>query len=265
MVFGAEPRVFANSMPKAGTHLLTAFLDQLPQMRFSGLHGDLSTLGWGEALGEGGSLELDWERIARSFGTVRNGQYMTAHLPYTERLVRALETAQLRPIVILRDPRDVVVSDTFYISNLTRHPQHRRYMEQFKSFDERLSATITGADEDGYGGAMPSIATRIHRYEGWVGADGTLVTRFELLVGSHGGGDDSDQLAELRAISRHVGRPLDDPALERLAARVWNPRAATFRKAAVGDWRAHFTAEHRRIFDQQAGPAMEGIGYPREP
>ena len=172
-------------MPKAGTHLLTALLDALPQMRFSGLHGDLSTLGWGEALGEGGSLELDWQRIARSFGTVRNGQYMTAHLPYSERLVRELETAQLRSIVILRDPRDVAVSDTFYISHLNRHPQHRRYMEQFTSLDAGLSATTAGNGEDGYDPAMPSMSPRYTRDVAWLGAYGTLLTLLRLTCVYH--------------------------------------------------------------------------------
>ena len=44
-VFLPGPRVFANSFPKGGTHLLSALLGELPRMMFSGVHragGDYS-------------------------------------------------------------------------------------------------------------------------------------------------------------------------------------------------------------------------------
>jgi hypothetical protein len=261
VLVGPEPRVVANSMPKAGTHLLMAVLDGLPQMRFSGLHGDLSTLGWGERTGADGAVELDWTRVTRTLGRLRTGQYMTAHLPHSDRLAAALAGAGARSLVIVRDPRDVAVSETFYVCALARHPQHRRYT-RLATFGERLMLTITGAEGDEQGPPVPSIATRIGRYERWLDAPGVLVTRFEQLVGSRGGGSDEAQLAELRRIAEHVRRPLADAELERTARSIWSPTAATFRRSTIGDWRNHFGDEHLAAFERMAGEAMRRIGYP---
>jgi hypothetical protein len=40
-VFFPGPRVFANSIPKAGTHLVASLLARLPRMMFSGIHSAL--------------------------------------------------------------------------------------------------------------------------------------------------------------------------------------------------------------------------------
>ena len=98
-VFYPPPRVFANSFPKAGTHLLASLLGRLPRMMASGLHRDRA------------DVDRDgWEQLAGDLGTVRNGQYATGHFPHDPRLVAMLGELEFASLVCLRDPRDIAVS-----------------------------------------------------------------------------------------------------------------------------------------------------------
>ena len=74
-----------------------------------------------------------------------------------------------RSILILRDPRDTVVSQSFYLSTLERHPQYRRYTEVLKTPEERLMVSIRGAQPDEYGPGVPSVGERVRRYAAWTG------------------------------------------------------------------------------------------------
>src|SRR5437868_8345987 len=80
---GRPPRVLANSLPKAGTHLLTALLAELPDMRFSGEH--LTAFD----LQEDGTFH--GERLEKRLGRVRDGQYVSAHLPAWPQVFSAVE------------------------------------------------------------------------------------------------------------------------------------------------------------------------------
>jgi hypothetical protein len=255
------PRVFANSMPKAGTHLLMATLSAFPRMMFSGVHHALTDFSEGFDGLPPEDHEVDWARVGATLDRLRNGQYMTGHFPHSRRLEDLLQSAGYRSIVILRDPRDTVVSQSFYLTSRRRHPQYRRYSERLTSMDERLITSIQGVPADSVGPAVPSVGRRVARYAAWLDAPETLVVRYETLVGSAGGGSDDAQCSELERIAAHIHRPLSSAELRRLAARIRSPRSATFRKGEIGDWRNHFGEHHREAFKRQAGELLVRLGY----
>src|SRR5712691_8337720 len=67
-VFLPGPRVFANSFPKGGTHLLSALLGELPRMMFSGVHRAAGDFTAGAPRPDGASM--DWRRLRRTLGRV---------------------------------------------------------------------------------------------------------------------------------------------------------------------------------------------------
>jgi hypothetical protein len=161
--------------------------------------------------------------------------------------------------VILRDPRDIVVSDAAYIRRSPRHLHHRRMSALTEA--DALSLVITGFTRaDGTVG-LGSIGDRMANYARWIEQDGAHVCRFEDLVGPAGGGDAGRQAETIKGIAAHIGRPLSDAAVGAVAARVWNPQSHTFRGGRIGGWRGAFDDAHRALFEATCGEWLVRLGY----
>lgn len=249
---GRPPRVFATSVPKAGMHLVTAILDQLPEMRFSGLHLAPDDFSCGEPAPISGERPagrpVDRGRLRTALERARNGQYVRAHFPPDAALLSTLDELGYRTVFVYRDPRDVAVSHAFYVTRLRRHQLHHRYAEVLKTDAERILASITGFPSDGQGEGLASLSTRVGQYRQWLTVPGVLACRFEELVGERGGGSSSAQLASIQRIASHVARPLSEEQAEAVARRAWSSGSVTFRKGAIGDWANHFDQAHREAF-----------------
>jgi Sulfotransferase domain len=252
---GRGPRVLANSMPKAGTHLLTSLLDLLPDLRFSGRH--ITTYDLAGPKDE----PADVRRLGRWLAAVATGQYASAHLPAIEGIDQPIHDLGFRHVLIVRDPRDSVVSDLHYITRFAAHPLHPQLMSMATDSD-RLTAIITGLPDrrDGQPLLEP-MAHRLQSYLPWLRDPQTLCVRFEDLIGPHGGGDVVAQRRAIKSVAEHVGRPLRSADIESVAARVWSPSSSTFRRGSIGDWRDAFTDAHRELVDASAGPQLAALGY----
>jgi hypothetical protein len=266
-VFRRGPRVLVTSMPKAGTHLLASLLKNMPGMMFSGHHHALHEFERDDApraTERNDEWRVDWNRVERTLRSVNKGQYMTAHFPAEPHLVSLLKDLDYKVIVVMRDPRDTAVSSAFYLSSLERHFLYERFQNEFTTPAERLLATITGfPPRNGYRG-LGSIGKRIDRAMEWFAVPGVLECRFENLIGSRGGGSDAAQSAATAAVATHLGLELDAEQLDGVRSRTWSPKSTTFRKGRIGEWRDHFTEEHKAAFKEVAGRQLIELGYERD-
>jgi hypothetical protein len=162
---------------------------------------------------------------------------------------------------MLRDPRDVVVSNAFYIAKSKRHRRHQRFTTELADADERLMACIVGLPETASGPALDSIGERLRQYLPWRDDPTTHTCRFEGLIGPSGGGTIERQRQEIEAIAEHVGRRLSPEQIDRVARSSWSPRSSTFRRGEVGDWQNHFSDTHKVAFKQEAGHELIALGY----
>lgn len=266
MVFNPEPRVLLNGMAKTGTHLLSSLLKNLPRMMFSGRHYSLAEFSRSSDKMRIGEVpeDVDWERLRKTMATVNNGQFMTSHFPGLQEIFEILQELNFRTVVIVRDPRDVVVSSAFFITKLHRHDLHERFNIEMDNMSARLMSCIQGLPADHNGLGMESIGHRVSKYLGWQYAPDSYVCRFEDLAGSHGGGSDQRQVSEVRAITEQVGRPLNAEEAKRVAHKTWSVTSPTFRKGTIGDWRTHFEPEHKAAFKKLAGHALIELGYEKD-
>ncbi len=263
--FYPPPRVLATSMPKAGTHLLASLLANFPRMMFSGRHYAFRNFRDSDGLDSGDTKEapgdIAWDRVERALGSLRYGQYMTAHFAPLPELVALLEKLDYRTLVMLRDPRDVAVSSSFYLAHLQRHFLHDRFTTEFSTTDERLMAVIVGFSGKAEGRGLPSVGDRLQRYKQWLEQPNASITRFEKLVGPNGGGSEEEQRQEVMAIGRYINRPMTYEQADRLATKTWSPRSSTFRKGTIGDWQNHFADRHKEAFKEVAGASLIELGY----
>ena len=261
MVALPPPRVFLNSVPKAGTHLLMELVSHLPRMMFSGRHHALRDFSTEPGSPPQHVPAIDLDAFDRALGKVHNGQFMTAHFEYREDVEVMLERRGFGSLMMLRDPRDVAVSHSFYVTNTERHWLHRRFTETLHTPDQRLMATITGFPDDEISNGQQSIGQSFEQYLGWLTNPKVLVCHFEALVGPAGGGSQEAATEAVRAVAEHLERPLSTEESERVAQRSWSQGAATFRRGQIGDWRNHFNEDHKAAFKRVAGDALIRLGY----
>lgn len=267
-VFLPPPRVILLGPPKTGTHLLSDCLSLMPKMMFSGRHFALAEF---FARGEPQDVvfdlskpppALDEPRLRGFLGRCPQGMLVTAHARFHPVLRDLVKELRFEQILLLRDPRDVVVSSMFFTKREPWLRQHKYYVETLKSDEERIMATIRGFKGDAADGySRASIGEVFEGYMPWLDDPSTLVVRFEDLVGPRGGGTGEKQLDEIRRIGGFVGRPLSREQAQHIAGKMYSKGSLTYRKGAAGDWRNHFTEDHRRAFKDAAGDVLIKLGY----
>jgi len=236
----ADPRVFVDSVPKSGTHLLERALCLHPRL----YRVVVPTLHATNLRERGG--------LAKVLGRVPAGGMLVAHLDYDPALSQTLRDAQVRMLLMVRDPRDVAVSEAHY----ALQPAHWMH-EHFQKVDdtqERIRLIITGT------GPLAPLAERVPLHLGWRDA-GALLVRFEDLVGPEGGGELDVQLATLRQIFEHIGVDADDRLVLHVRDRLFSDRSPTFRRGAIGQWRTAFDDETAALFEREAGQLLPLLGY----
>lgn len=244
-------QVLANSVPKAGTHLLKRCLALLPGLHDAGLHLDLT-----QPIGE----------VRSRLAGLPAGGIATGHLVHGPDYATLLAELGLAHLLMLRDPRDVALSLAEYIPRLPEHYLHARFQEL--SPDERLEACIVGLAEPRPAWdqvALRDVAAAFRQFLPWAAEPGVLVVRFEELVGPSGGGSPERQRAAVAAIAERVGVPLGEAQRERVAQGVFDPGTPTFREGAIGGWRARYRPEHVRAFKRVAGELLLDLGYEQSP
>jgi len=237
-----EPRIVVVSVPKAGTHLLERALCLHPRL----YRTRLPTI-----------MNRDWwnglDALLRRLGP---GQILLTHLRYREEHPSVIRDGGAKCVFLVRDPRDIVVSNAFYSA---RHPANDAF-RHLPEVRDRIRLVITG---DADAGVM-SIAERLDHFSGWLDA-GFPVVRFEDLVGGRGGGDDATQRAALTELFTYLDVAREPAMLDRIAAGLFSWSSPTFRRGAIGAWRDHFDDELLALFAGVMQDRLQRYGYAEGP
>ena len=252
-----NPRILANSMPKSGTNLLRRLMDLLPGIKRYPYGIDI---GPAQAILKWTDKEQDRAEIL--FRKLLNGYYATSHCFYFNELSQILKKYRIKHITIIRDPRDNCVSDHYYIMRTKSHRLHP-YYKQMSCNEERLMASICGLSSEALNGDPPSLDIGQHykMYTGWLNDSSGLVVKFEDLVGSKGGGADSQQRAVVEKILSYLGIKIEESELNYILNNLYYRKASTFRKGQINEWRNEFKKEHLLEFEKVAGNILEIFGY----
>lgn len=248
--FRTGPKVFANSIPKAGTNLLKRTLNLLPCV----------APWWTYHLEETIPGALD------QLYTVKNGQVVTAHLPWSKALVEILISQGFGILFIIRDLRDKAVSDVHYLVHKSTDHQLHRYFSSLNSDEERLMAYIHGVPDHCHPGGIRPRVWEDHTKSmlPWLDEPNCMTIRFEDLIGSAGGGSDKKQIETVEAIVKHIGIELSQEEIRQIAAKSFFTGSRTFRKGQIGGWRNHFTEEHKQAFKEVHGDTLIRLGYEKD-
>jgi sulfotransferase 6B1 len=245
------PRVFLNSIPKAGTHLLTATLEANSPLFNCRRHLQMHKL---NSLAEAGQREyevaLDAGRFASETRKVRPGQFYTAHIFYDAGIHQVLREHDVRSVFMVRDPRDILISAMHYARGLRRHPRHALYAQEITTPEAQFDLELYGRREAPF---VRPLKDRLQHYAGWRESPDVLTVRFEDLVGARGGMSDDVRNATFERLSAHLGVPV--------TPQKTNSTSATFRKGQAFGWKQELTPDQIRKVAEACGEEIAALGY----
>ncbi len=246
------PVLLGISFPKSGTHLLDQIL-----LGFSNVAPFAKRVHsfYAEYDGESGA-KRDPEQALVWLDSLSVGDVASAHLFARPDALTRVISPKFIPYFIFRDPRDVVVSHVFYVTDMEAHHVHHDYYQSLPDFNSRLKTSILGRPDADV--EFLNIAERFAPYLGWLDHKEVLAIHFEDLI--------HDRPATLTRIMDHLLARTPLPTsrqliLDALETSINPKKSPTFRSGKTGEWKKHFTDEHKRIFKDAAGDLLIKLGY----
>ena len=249
------PVLLGISFPKSGTHLLDQILLGFSQVApyAKRVHSF-----YAEYEGESGK-KRDPQQALTWLDALQPRDIASAHLFARPEAITRVCSEKFAPYFIFRDPRDVVVSHVFYVTDMEARHVHHEYYQSLPDFDSRLKVSILGRPDSNI--EFSNIANRFEPYLGWLDRSEVLTIHFEDLI--------HHREATLTSIMDHLLSRVTLPTprqliLDSLETSINPKKSPTFRSGKTGEWKKHFTEEHKKIFKEVAGDLLIKLGYEKD-
>lgn len=237
-------KILVNGSPKTGTTWMLYMLSSLPGYRNVGnFKGNLD-----------------------QYAHTSPGDVIHGHEFYHPELRQALNAAEIKVILMVRDPRDQVVSRMFHVRRDASIKWHERLNEV--SDDEALMMCIEGRP------GLRGVVEANELTDSWhcEDEDCSLWMKYEEVRQSPEASLRKVlNYLEIQAKAQLVQTIIQRNRFERLTIgkRFWkNGRTpgqadpkSHFRKGIIGDWRNYFKEEHKQRFKELAGASLINLGY----
>ena len=250
--FGEAPPIFGNAKPKSGSHLLLQILDGLTRiMPYAYVAAEPV-----RTIAREGRRKTEEEILAELNGIPR-GVIGWGYVEATPENVAFLCQPDRVNYFIYRDPRDMLVSQVFFATDMHEEHGMHAYYQSLPDFRERLKVAITGIDREGL--KMVSVK---QRYEGvfeWLEQPSVMCIRFEDLINNRDTTLNS-MLDEVEKTGYKIPTPREK-ALEVLVEAIQPKKSHTFRSGKAGGWKEYFAEEHKSLFKDVAGDLVVQLGY----
>jgi len=250
--FHGTPPIFGNSKPKSGSHLLLQILKGFTQiMPYRYVKADpVRTI-------TNNGRRRNKEEVLRELKHVPQGVIGWGYVEAMPENVAFLCQPDRVNYFVYRDPRDMLVSQVFFATDMHEEHGMHEYYHSLSDFGERLKVAITGIDHD----ELHMVNVK-QRYEGvfqWLEQEDVLCIRFEDLINNR----DVTLNRMLDEVER-TGYRIPTPrvkAISVLVEAIQPKKSHTFRSGGTGGWREYFTEEHKRLFKAIAGDLLVRLEY----
>src|SRR5271157_963955 len=250
--FNDVPPVCGNSKPKSGSHLLLQILNGFAQiMPYRYVDADPI-----RTITKDGRRRTS-DEILSDLKRVPNGVIGWGYLEATKENASFLTSSGRVNYFIYRDPRDMLVSQVFFATDMYEEHGMHAYYKSLPDFSARLKVVINGIDKDGL--YMVSVK---QRYEGvfqWLEQKNVMCLRFEDLVNKRDATLNA-MLDEVEKTGYKIPTPCEK-ALPILVDAIQPKKSHTFRSGKTGGWKEYFTDEHKKLFKDVAGDLLVRLGY----
>lgn len=255
LLFHEAPPVFGNSKPKSGSHLLLQVLNGFTQiLPYKYVAADPV-----RTITKEGKRKTNREVLADLLH-LPSGVIGWGYVEATAENIAFLCQPDRVNYFIYRDPRDMLVSQVFFATDMHEEHGMHNYYNSLPDFGERLKVAITGIDHDGL--YMVSVKQRYESVFQWLEQKHVLCIRFEDLIDNR----DVTLSAMLDEVEK-TGYKIPtarEKALSVLREAIQPKKSHTFRSGTTGGWRQHFTSEHKNLLKDVAGDLLVKLGYEKD-
>lgn len=237
--YGPRHKTIFVSVPKSGTHLLIKAIEWIANAPV-----------WWIGLS-------DMDRFDPAIDLLSLNPIVGIHLCEEADLVRKEYSDRYNKILIIRDPRDAMVSFMHHLSEGKLWCGCPGFdYERFFSldFDGKLRETLL------YPGRCFSPKQSFIYAAEWIKDTSVFVCRFEDLVGERGGASGEKQRETIRNLAERLGVSLDEWQLDEIGTGLFGG-TWTFRQGQVGAWKEAFSDENKELFKQLMGQLVIDLGY----
>jgi hypothetical protein len=250
--FNDAPPVFGNSKPKSGSHLLLQILNGFTRiMPYRYVEANpIRTI-----TKDGRRRSSD--EVLSELKNIPNGVIGWGYLEATKENASFLASSGRVNYFIYRDPRDMLVSQVFFATDMYEEHGMHEYYKSLPDFSARLKVAITGIDQDG----LRMVSVR-QRYEGvfqWLEQKNVMCIRFEDLINNRDVTLNA-MLDEVEKTGYKIPRPREE-AIKIFVDAIQPKKSHTFRSGKTGGWREHFADEHKKLFKEVAGDLLVKLRY----
>jgi hypothetical protein len=250
--FSEAPPIFGNSKPKSGSHLLLQILNGFTRiMPYAYVAAEpVRTINK-----DGERRTVD--RIADDLRHIPRGVIGWGYVEALPENVAVLSEPGRVNYFIYRDPRDMLVSQVFFATDMHEEHGMHTFYKSLPDFGERLKVAITGIDREGL--KMVSVKQRYEGVFAWLEQSGVMCIRFEDLINKR----DATLNIMLDQVEK-TGYTIPTPrekAIEILVEAIQPKKSHTFRSGKTGGWKEYFSDEHKKLFKEVAGGILVKLGY----
>jgi len=251
------PKYVLNGCPKHGLHLLVMLAEGVCNAMPASIYNANTWLGTYKH----NSFTHHWQEVERLFfllSRLQQGEYCKGHFGWRQDVNDFLHWSRMAHVFIVRDLRDVAVSQAFHVltgdNKLRHHPGKDMYrtIEDIDGFDGVLEAIITGI------GPFPGISDLFDPYGPWLDEQWVHVIRFEEAI------EDLESTAKgmleygMRQFTEGIWQDrfivegaLFEKAIRDMAGIARQKEASpTFRHGVAGDWQVYFKDHHVKLFKE---------------
>lgn len=155
-------------------------------------------------------------------------------------------------IVLVRDPRDILVSWNRWISK-GKDPHKKKEVWGHYSRKKRLSLLINSN----------FVLTEVKNAVNWAKDPSVLVVHFEELVGPKGGGNFTVQVLTVEKIAKHLGYRISRQRAMNISKKLFGG-TSTFTGGEIHKWKHCFDKDLLEEFDAVYGKYFKLLGYDYE-
>lgn len=253
--FHVAPPIFGNSKPKSGSHLLSQILGGFTQiMPYQYVEAEpIRTI-------EKNGRRRTQAEILRDLKRIPRGIIGWGYVDATAENAAFLTQAGRVTYFIYRDPRDLLISQVFFATDMHEEHGMHDFYNSLPDFNERLKVAITGIDRDGL--KMVSVKQRYEGVFGWLAQKNAMCLRFEDLINNRDA-TLNKMLDEVEKTGYQIPTPREK-SLAILIEAIQPKKSHTFRAGATGSWKKYFTEEHKKLFKDVAGDLLVRLGYEKD-
>jgi hypothetical protein len=159
-------------------------------------------------------------------------------------------------VFIYRNPRDILISESYYYSNSSKMTQLSGYFQTMTP-EERLCSLIEGDP------LISDLSQRLGGYLPWLKYPNVIPVSYEELVGGKGGGNDIEQMLTIWSLQLKLHVP-GSPFVFSQQLNGGSDQSATFRKGRLGEHNKELSEQHWSLLSRIEGQYMPKMGYSME-